>query len=163
VTGPDRPSDPRDWYFEDFAVGDRFEFGPVEVDEAEVIEFARRYDPQYFHTDPEAARRSIFGGLVASGWHTCGLTMRLLVENLLGTDHGLGSPGIDELRFPAPVRPGARLMVALNVVELVPSRSRPDRGMIRQHVETTDVSDATPVTVLSMRTMGLWKRRPIGI
>ena len=115
-------------YFEDYVPGAMEEFGAIAVDEAEVIEFARRYDPQAFHTDPEAARRSMYGGIVASGWHTAAMMMRLLVEHTLSPASSLGSPGVDELRWLKPVRPGDTLSVRTTVLDTAPSRSKPDRG-----------------------------------
>jgi acyl dehydratase len=147
---------PRDRAFDDFVVGETFEFGFYEVTEAEIVAFGRSYDPQPFHTDPEAARDSIFGGLIASGWHTCAMAMRLLVDNFLSPAYSLGSPGIDDLRFLAPVRPGTRLHLRIVVADLVPSRSKADRGLVRLHIEVMGGADA----VVSMTTLGLWARRP---
>lgn len=155
--------DPRDRYFDDFTVGQTFEFGTYDVTEEEIVRFGQAYDPQPFHTDTDAARSSIFGGLVASGWHTAAMSMRLMVDNFISPAHSLGSPGIDELRFPAPVRPGAKLRVRITIAELRPSRSKPDRGLVRQRLETLDTRDpANSEIVLTMTTMGLWRRRPEG-
>jgi acyl dehydratase len=100
----------------------------------------------------------MFGGLVASGWHTAAMAMRLLVDHLL-SEHALGSPGVDELRFVAPVRPGARLALRVTIVELTPSRSRADRGVVRQRVEILDVAPAEAVLVASYVAMGIYRRR----
>jgi acyl dehydratase len=149
---------PRDRAFEDFEVGESFEYGSYDVSAEEIVAFGRAYDPQPFHTDPEAAKSSIFGGLIASGWHTCAMGMRMLVDNVLSPAHSLGSPGVDEVRFLAPVRPGARLRLRVTVDDLVPSRSKPDRGLVRMRVEVLD--DVTPV--VTMLTLGLWRRRNAG-
>jgi acyl dehydratase len=118
-------------YFEDFHVGQVIELGSRGVTEAEIVAFARDYDPQYFHTDPGAATRSIWGGLVASGWHTCGLYMRLLVDGHLRHVESIASPGVDRIRWLKPVRPGDRLTGRLTVVETTPSRSGARRGTLK--------------------------------
>ena len=146
--------------FDDYVVGETFEFGETIVSEADIIAFARQFDPQPFHIDPVAARSSIFGGLIASGWHTAALAMRLFVDHVLSPENSLGSPGVDELRFPAPVRPGARLGIRVTVTETRPSRSRSDRGLVRQQLEVLDRASSPPVVVMTMSTMGLFRRRP---
>jgi acyl dehydratase len=150
---------PRERFFDDFEIGEVFEVGHLDVTEAEIVEFGRRYDPQPFHVDARAARSSIFGGLVASGWHTAAMAMRLYVDHLVSPQNSLGSPGVDELRFLAPVRPGARLALRVTVVELRPSRSKPDRGLLRQRFEVLDVAPDEPVVVATFLTMGLFRRR----
>jgi acyl dehydratase len=122
-------------WFEDYQPGLVLEFGAAVVDGTEIVEFARRYDPQPFHVDPEAAARSPFGGLIASGWHTGSLMMRMLVEHYLSPEASLGSPGLDELRWPAPVRPGDTLSVRVTILEARRSQSRPDRGLLRSQIE----------------------------
>ena len=122
-------------FFEDYIVGATYEFGSIAVEEAEVIAFAQRYDPQPIHVDPQAARLSPFGGLIASGWHSASLMMRLFVEHYLSPVSSLVSPGIDELRWLKPVRPGDILSVRVTVLEANRSRSRPDRGIVRAFVE----------------------------
>jgi acyl dehydratase len=122
-------------FFEDYSTGSAFECGPIVVEESEIIDFAKRYDPQYFHTDRQAAAGSAYGGLIASGWHTAALTMRQLVEKYLSSVASLGSPGIDELRWTMPVRPADTLQVRAIVLEARRSRSRPDRGIIHSLVE----------------------------
>ena len=122
-------------YWEDYVSGTVHEFGSLVVDQADVIAFGQRFDPQPFHTDPDVARRSIYGGLIASGWHTAALTMRLLVDHYLSRTASLGSPGIDELRWLQPVRPGDRLSVRVAVLETRRSRSKPEQGIIRSQVE----------------------------
>jgi acyl dehydratase len=149
------PASPRERGFEDFTVGDTFEVGDYEVDADEIMDFGRRYDPQPFHTDAEAAKASIFGGLIASGWHTCAMSMRMLVDNVLSPTHSLGSPGVDEVRFLAPVRPGAHLRLRVTVVDVIPSESKPDRGVVRMRVETLE-GDAR---VLALVALGIWGRR----
>ncbi len=122
-------------YFEDYVPGEVHEFGSIEVEEAEVIAFARRFDPQPFHTDPEAAKNSIFGGLIASGWHTACLMMRLCVDHYLSRVASLGSPGVDEVRWLKPVFPGDTLSLRITVLETARSCSRPDRGTVRGYIE----------------------------
>ncbi len=137
-------------HFEDYVPGAVFEAGPIVVDEAEIIDFARRYDPQPFHVDPELAARSTFGGLIASGWHTIALTMRMLVESYFSAASSLGSPGIDEIRWLRPVRPGDALRVRVRVLEAKRSRSKPDRGMVRASIETRNGRDEPVLTMIAM-------------
>ena len=124
-----------DRHFEDYVVGAVHEFGSIEVTEAEIIDFAKRYDPQPFHIDPAAAQNSIFGGVIASGWYTASMMMRLLVDHYISAVASLGSPGIDELRWIKPVRPGDALSVRVTVIESKRSRSKPDRGIFRSFIE----------------------------
>ncbi|MFZ5865219.1 MAG: MaoC family dehydratase [Thermodesulfobacteriota bacterium] len=126
---------PEDRYFEDYLPGAVHEFGSITVEEAEIIEFARRFDPQPFHTDPEKAKQSAFGGLIASGWHTASLTMRLLVDHYVSRVASLGSPGVDEVRWRKPVRPGDTLSVRVTILESKLSRSKPGQGTIRSYIE----------------------------
>ena len=118
-------------YLEDIRVGDRFRSVDYTVTEGEIIDYARRYDPQPFHTDPAAARESIFGGLVASGWHTAAITMRLIAQSEVRIAGGSIGLGLEELRWLRPVRPGDTLHVEVEVLEVRPSRSHPDRGIVR--------------------------------
>jgi acyl dehydratase len=143
-------------HFEDFVPGAVAEFGPIEVDEVEVIAFAQRYDPQRIHTDPVAAAQGPFGGLIASGWHTASLVMRLLVENYLARHASLASPGIDELRWLWPVRPGDTLRVRATVVDARRSQSKPDRGLVRTKVEALNQDGRV---VMSMLAMNLFRCR----
>ncbi|WP_017594779.1 MaoC family dehydratase [Nocardiopsis potens] len=139
-------------YLEDYPVGARDEFGGAAVEEAEVLEFGRRFDPQPFHTDPGAAAGGPFGGLIASGWHTASLMMRMYAEHYLSPASSLGGPGVDELRWTAPVRPGDVLRVRVEVLENRRSRSKPDRGLLRTGVEVVN-QDGTAVlrmTVLNL-------------
>jgi acyl dehydratase len=144
-------------YLEDFLPGSVHEYGPTEVSEAEILEFAGKYDPQPIHVDPGWARTGPFGGLIASGWHTVALTMRLLVDNYLPAGASLGSPGIDELRWLRPVRPGDMLSVRVTVAEARPSRSKPDRGLLRSLIEVVDGDGAV---VMTMSALNLLRRRP---
>jgi acyl dehydratase len=122
-------------YFEDFKAGETIELGRYTISEEEIIEFARRFDPQVFHIDAERARETQYGGLIASGWHTASLGMRMLVDGLLGDSAGMGSPGVEALRWHKPVRPGDTLLARITTLETAPSRSRPDRGRIRSELE----------------------------
>lgn len=147
MTPKDLPVDPDRRYFEDYAPGTVVEYGPIAVDEDEVIEFARRYDPQPIHVDRERAARGPFGGVIASGWHTAALMMRVLVDRFLSRVASLASPGIDELRWLAPVRPGDRLSVRVTVVDARRSTSKPDRGVVRSRIEVINDRDEVVMTV----------------
>ena len=127
-------------WFDDYVPGTVSEFGPVRVDEAEVVEFGRRFDPQPFHVDAEAAAAGPFGGLIASGWHTCALMMRLLADQYLSPASSLGSPGVDELRWLRPVRPGDELTLRTTVAGARRSRSKPDRGVLTTRIELVDAA-----------------------
>ena len=145
-------------YFEDLAVGRKARFGRYAVTREEVLEFARKYDPQPFHLSDEAAAQTYFGRLAASGWHTCAMTMAMLVENLTtGAQAGLGSPGVDELRWLKPVFPGDTLHVRSTIVDKTPSRSKPDLGSFRS---ATIVMNQHGVPVLSFTSIVLIRRRP---
>ena len=141
-----------DRHFEDYVPGSVFEYGEVTVSEAEIIEFARRFDPQAMHVDPSAAARGRFDGLIASGWHTAAMVMCLLVDNFLPGRANLASPGIDELRWLRPVRPGDVLHIRVSVLEATRSRSKPDRGIVRTLVE---VLNQDAVVVMSMKPMNI--------
>ncbi|MGO8917648.1 MAG: MaoC family dehydratase [Stellaceae bacterium] len=145
-------------YFEDFRVGEVLALGSRQVSEAEIIAFAREFDPQPFHTDPERARSSAFGGLVASGWHTAALFMRLIVDGFVSTiAESMGSPGIDKLEWLKPVRPGDTLTGRLTILEVIPSKSRPDRGTIKSLGE---VLNQRGEVVMTIRNVGFFGRRP---
>ncbi len=118
-------------YWEDFRPGETVEIGRHTFGAEEIIAFARQFDPQPFHTDPEAARHTFFGGLVASGWHTCAVGMRLMVEHYIGRAASLGSPGVENIRWLAPVRPGDTLAYRRVILETRPSASRPGMGLVR--------------------------------
>jgi len=122
-------------YFEDYVVGALVDCGTIDVEEAEVLAFGRRFDPQPFHSDPDAAAKGPFGGLIASGWHTAGLMMRLFVQRYISSVASLGSPGASELAWPRPVQPGDVLRVVISVIEARRSRSKPDRGLVRSCIE----------------------------
>ncbi len=122
-------------YFDDLPVGHRFDTGTRTVSEAEIIAFAHQYDPQPFHTDPEAAKNTIYGGLIASGVQTMGVALRLVLESGVWADASMGSPGLDAVRFTRPVRPGDTLRVEGEVLSSEPSKSRPDRGRARFRYE----------------------------
>jgi acyl dehydratase len=145
-----------DRYFEDYVVGAVLELGSVSVSADEVVRFARQFDPQPMHTDPEAAAAGPFGGLIASGWHTVGLMMRLIVEHYLSPASSLASPGVDELRWLRPVRPDDILSVRLTVLEATRSRSKPDRGVVRALVE---VRNQDGETVMSLKPINLVRCR----
>lgn len=143
-------------YLEDFASDMVFEFGDRLVTAAEVVAFAREYDPQPFHLDEEAGKATHFGGLVASGWQTAGFMMRMLVDHMLSPQTSLGSPGLDELRWLKPVRPGDRLRVRVRILEVKRSRSRPEMGTIRQ---TTEVLNQKDEVVMSTISIGMVRAR----
>ena len=130
-------------YFEDYALGTTYECGSVSVDEASIITFAKEFDPQPFHVDPVAAASGPYGGLIASGWHTSALVMRLLVEHYLSAQASLGAAGVDEIRWPYPVRPGDTLRVRATVVESRRSLSKPDRGIIKTLAEAVNQDSRT--------------------
>lgn len=117
--------------FAEFYPGQVITLGPVSVSERQIVEFAREYDPQWFHTDPEAAARGRWGGLIASGWQTCGLAMRLACEHVLAGSESIGSPGVAYLKWPAPVRPNEPLTLRIDVLETRRSASKPQLGILR--------------------------------
>ncbi|MGH3257646.1 MAG: MaoC family dehydratase [Streptosporangiaceae bacterium] len=143
-------------YFEDYEPGMTRDCGSVSVDQAEIISFARQFDPQPFHVDPAAAAAGPFGGLIASGWHTAGLVMRLIVDSYVSPESSLGSVGLDELRWPNPVRPGDTLRVRVTVLEARRSQSRPDRGVLKTLIEAENqngqpVMRATSINFIRVR------------
>jgi acyl dehydratase len=150
------PPDQR--YFEDYTPGHVHELGTVTVSEAEIIDFARQFDPQYFHIDPEKAKSSRFGGIIASGWHTIGVTMRLYVDHFLSHVASLASPGIDEIRWPNPVRPGDILKVRVSVLEARPSGSKPDRGVVRARIEAINQRDEQVLSMIGISILGRRER-----
>lgn len=134
--GFDRFTVPRNQrYFEDYRAGEKFRFGPVCVEEDECIAFARRYDPQAMHVDVQAAQAGPYGGLIASGWLTMGLMMRLMVDHYVSTVAALASPGFDEVRWLRPVRPGEHLWLHVSILEARRSKSKPDRGIVVSRLE----------------------------
>jgi len=145
-------------YFEDIEVGTKTSFGRYDVTRDEVIAFAQKYDPQLFHLSDEAAAETHFGRLAASGWHTCAMTMAMVVENL--KEHaqaGLGSPGIDELRWLKPVYPGDTLRCETEILDKRPSRSRPEMGSYRSRMTVFNQHDEPVMTFVSI---GLIRTRP---
>jgi|SRR5579859_4114694 len=147
-------------YFEDFQVGNTFDLGKISVTEEEIIGFAQQFDPQPFHVDPELAKDSIFGGLVASGWHTTALFMRLLVDGLLQETVSMGSPGVDEVRWLKPVHPDDVLHGRFTVLECTPSRSRANMGVVRSKSELFNQQDQLVLTVVGVHFLG---RRPVSV
>lgn len=129
-------------YFEDFKVGDRFNGGSMEVSQDAIIAYARQFDPQPFHLDPKEAANTMFGELVASGWHTASMTMRMFATSEINIVNGVIGGGVEKLSWPRPVRPGDRLTVRSEVIEVRPSKSKPDRGMMRVRVDTLNQDDA---------------------
>jgi len=144
-------------YLDDFAVGQTFGSGRMRIDEDRIKTFAAEFDPQPFHLDAEAARKSLFGGLAASGWHTAALTMRLLVESEIKPVGGIVGAGFDELRWPRPVRPGDELRVESEVLEVRPSKSRPEQGIIK--VRTTTLNQNGEAVQISVGNLVV-PRRP---
>ncbi len=149
------PGEPK--YFEDYPEGGVFELGSVVVDETESVEFARRYDPQCFHVDPVRAKKSIYGGLITSGWHTGSMMMRLIADNFLSDESSLGSAGIEKLSWPNPVRPGDTLSVRITILEARVSRSRPDRGIL---VTRSESRNQHGELVMSCQAVNFMRRRP---
>jgi acyl dehydratase len=146
-------------HFEDYAEGVVYEFAArISVSEADIIRFAKEFDPQYFHLDPEAAKNSIYKGLIASGGHTIAATFRLYIENFLPGKASLGSPGIDEVRWLKPLRPGDVLRIRLTILSVKPSQSKNDRGTVTSLVETINQKDEAIMTYKAMNIM--LKRNP---
>ncbi|CAA6604703.1 MaoC domain-containing protein dehydratase [Rhodospirillaceae bacterium LM-1] len=144
-------------WFEDYRQGAVHRFGSIMVEERELLDFAKRFDPQSIHTDPDKAAAGLFKGLIASGWHTGGLMMNLYARYYLSECSSIASPGIDELRWPAPVRPGDQLSVRVTIEEARPSASKPDRGLVRTLIEVLNQRDEI---VMSMRAMNMILRKP---
>jgi len=143
-------------YFEDYEEGSVYEFGSIMIEQEEIIKFAKQYDPQVFHIDPVGAKETMFGGLVASGWHTAALAMRMIVDHYLSHVASLGSPGVDELRWLKPVRPGNRLSLRVSILEARRSRTKTDRGIVRSLVE---VMDQEHEVVMSWKGMNMLRCR----
>ncbi len=144
------------YYWEDFTPGWVIETPTRTLSEEDIVRFAREYDPQIFHTDAEAARATPFGGLIASGWQTCGITMRLMCDGYLLETSCAGSPGLEELRWLKPVRPGDTLRLRTTVLESTPSGKQPNRGTVLFRWDTLNQNDEI---VLSMRGRQLFLRR----
>ena len=147
------------YHFEDFSPGDVWEIESRAISKEEIIDFASRFDPQYFHIDEDAARHSPYGGLIASGWHTVSLCMRMICDRYLLDAVSLGSPGVSQIRWLRPVRPGDRLKLKLTVLEAKISRSRPDRGSVTHRWE---VYNQGGEMVLSLEGVGILARRQHG-
>ena len=141
---------PQERYLEDFVEGAVYEFGPATIKEAEIIQFGKQFDPQVFHTDPEKAKETVYGGLIASGWHTCSLFMRLYVEHYLPGPASLGSPGVDEIRWLKPVRPGDQLTLRVKVHKKRPSRSKPYRGVLYSFCEMINQENDVVVSIMGI-------------
>ncbi|MBD87484.1 MAG: dehydratase [Rhodospirillaceae bacterium] len=144
-------------YFDDFEVGQTIELGSCTVTKEEIIEFALKFDPQPFHVNEKEAAETIYGGLIASGWHTGSLFMRLLYDGLLSRAASMGSPGQDEMRWVRPVRPGDTLSARGVIEEKIPSRSKPDRGLVRT---TYQVFNQEGLEVMKIRGLGIFAKRP---
>ena len=144
-------------YFEDFLPGETVEIGRHTFTEKEIVAFAAQFDPQPFHTDPEAAKDTFFGGLIASGWHTCAIGMRLMVQHYIGRAASAGSPGVENIRWLAPVRPGDTITYRRVILEARPSESKPDIGLVRSRSEGLNQRGET---VMTMEGWGMFRRRP---
>jgi len=149
-------TDRRPKYFDDYQPGLTYDCGTVSVSQDEIVSFGKDFDPQPFHVDPVAAARGPFRGLIASGWHTAGLVMRQIVAHFLPAEASLGSPGLDEIRWPEPVRPGDTLRIQATVTEARRSQSRPDRGLVKTLIEAVNQDDrpvmrATAINFLRVR------------
>ena len=141
MTEFDVPTEDR--YFEDYRPGVVYEFGSVTMDEARIVEFAREFDPQPIHVDPQAAALGIYGGIIASGFHTTAVMMRLFADHYLSRVASLGSPGVDELRWLLPVRPNDTLRLRCTILDARRSASRPDRGVLHTRAEVINQNDQT--------------------
>jgi acyl dehydratase len=157
LSGTDFAAGADERYFEDYVPDSVYEWGHVTVGEAEILSFARQFDPQPIHVDQEYAAGGPFGGVIASGWHTASIMMRLLADHYLSRVASLASPGVDELRWPAPVRPGDRLRLRATIVSARPSRSKPDRGVVHTRAELFNADDQL---VLSVLAVNMLLRRP---
>ena len=151
------PVPPDQRFFEDYEAGNVHELGTITVSEVEIVNYARQFDPQYFHLDREKAAASRFGGIIASGWHTISLAMRLYVDHYLSHVASLASPGVDDIRWPNPVRSGDTIRVRVTILETRASRSKPDRGIVRARVEAMNQKEDL---VLSMVVISFIARRP---
>jgi acyl dehydratase len=145
-------------YWEDFPPGETIEVGSHRFTEGEIIAFARQFDPQPFHIDPQAAQQSYFKGLIASGWHTCSIAMRLMVDKYVSRSASLGSPGLDNIRWLAPVRAGDTITYRRTTTAARPSQSKPDVGLVHSRWEATNQRGET---VMTMEGWGMFRRRPV--
>ncbi|GAB3042699.1 MaoC family dehydratase [Parafrigoribacterium mesophilum] len=146
----------QDRYFEDYQPGISCVCGNTLVTEEEILRFAREFDPQTMHVDPAAAETGPFHGLIASGWHTAAMVMRITVEHFLNSAASLASPGVNDLRWLKPVRPGDTLRVRFTILDSRPSQSKPDRGLVRTNTEVLNQSDEV---VMSMTALNMIRRR----
>jgi acyl dehydratase len=146
-------------YWEDFRVGDTEPMGERRLEAAEMVAFAQAFDPQPFHVDEAAARDSMYGGLIASGWHTVALVMRMMADSYLNASASLGSPGVDNVRWLKPVRPGDTIRATRTVLETRPSGSRPEMGLVKTRWEVFNQNDEA---VMTMEGYGMFARRPAG-
>ena len=144
-------------YWDDYEVGQKFELGSTGFTADEIVDFATRYDPQSFHIDAAAAAKSMFGGLIASGWHVNAKLMRLFVDNYVDQRTALGSPGVDELRWLKPVRPGDRLTAWVECAAKVPSKSRPEMGVVHEHWQAVNQKGEL---VMTAKGINMVRRRP---
>ncbi|MGI4718921.1 MAG: MaoC family dehydratase [Janthinobacterium lividum] len=149
----------RQWYFEDFHAGQEIDLGERTVSEEEIVAFAREFDPQPFHVDREAARASIYGGVIASGWHTCSMMMRMVVDGLMCSAASMGSPGLDGVRWLKPLRAGDTLKVRYLTTQVKASNSKPDRGVVWSKWIATNQHGEEICTIEGM---GMFGRRPGG-
>ncbi len=147
------------WFFEDFQPGQVIELGQRSVTEEEIIAFATQFDPQPFHIDRAAAANSIYGGVIASGWHTCSMMMRLIVDGMMAASSSMGSPGLDNVRWLQPVRAGDTLSVRYETVKVKASASKPDRGVVWSKWVARNQHG---VDVCTIEGMGMFLRRPEG-
>jgi acyl dehydratase len=145
-------------YWDDYEVGQKFDLGSTSFTADEIVDFARHYDPQSFHVDADAARQSMFGGLIASGWHVTAKLMRLFVDNYVDQRTALGSPGVDEVRWLKPVRPGDTLTAWVECAGKVPSRSRPEMGIIHEQWQATNQKGEL---VMTLKGTNMVRRRPV--
>ena len=144
------------YHWEDLQPGQVLDLGSISPTKEEILAFAKQFDPQYFHLDEEAAKTSVFGGLCASGWHTCSMAMRLMVTNFLQQSTSLGSPGLENVKWLKPVFPGDILHLQHQIVESRPMRSRPDVGLVRTN---WDMNNHKGEPVLHMEGWGMFRRR----
>ncbi|MYW70435.1 acyl dehydratase [Streptomyces sp. SID8379] len=148
--GPDFNTPVEKRYFEDYVPGTSYTYGSIAVTEEDILRFAAEFDPQSIHADPAAAATGPFGGLIASGWHTASVMMRLYADHYVSKVASLASPGIDELRWPRPVRPGDSLSLLATVRSARLSRSKPDRGLVHTDVRVLNQHDETVLTLTAM-------------
>jgi acyl dehydratase len=148
-------TDPR--YWDDYEIGTKYDLGSTSFTADEIVAFGRQFDPQSFHVDESAAKASMFGGLIASGWHVTSKLMRLFVDNYVDRRTALGSPGLDEIRWLKPVRPGDTLTAWVECAGKVPSKSRPDMGVVHEHWRATNQKGEL---VLTLKGINMVRRRP---